>query len=212
LTQSYALAHPSQPNYLALFSGSTQGVTNDDCPLGFDGPNLARSLLDARFSFAGYSEDLPSVGFTGCSAGEYARKHNPWVDFSNVPAAVNKPIAAFPSDLAALPTVSFVIPNLVHDMHDGTPAEADQWLQDRLGAYANWAPAHNSVLIVTADEDDYSSNNRIATIVFGARVVAGGYDQHVDHYGLLRTIGDAYGLTPIGESARAQPISGIWRT
>jgi hypothetical protein len=212
LTRSYAVTHPSEPNYLALFSGSTQGVTSDACPLHFGGGNLARSLLDAGFGFAGYSEDLPSVGYTGCSAGgSYARKHSPWVNFTNVPAALNKPMSAFPRDYSTLPTVSFVIPDLRHDMHDGTLAQADQWLREQLGNYASWAVRHNSLLVVTADEDDYSSDNRIATLVAGAHVKPGRYSEHVDHYRLLRTIEDAYALTPLGMSARTAGISDIWQ-
>ena len=211
-TQSYAVAHPSQPNYLALFSGSTQGVTDDSCPRTFSTGNLGRSLLDAGHTFAGYSEDLPSAGYAGCSATLYARKHNPWADFGNLPASVNQPMSAFPLDFTALPTVSFVIPNLAHDLHDGTLAQADLWLRDHLGAYAAWAPEHNSVLVITNDEDDHSSNNRISTVIVGVHVVPGRYPQHIDHYALLRTLEDAYDLAPLGASARAAPITAIWST
>ncbi|MDT4961787.1 MAG: phosphatidylinositol-3-phosphatase [Pseudonocardiales bacterium] len=209
-TQSFAITHPSQPNYLALFSGSTQGITDDSCPHTFTTGNLGRSLLDAGLTFAGYSEDLPSVGFTGCSAGQYARKHGPWVDFSNLPASVNQPMSAFPSDPANLPTVSFVIPNLDHDLHDGTLAQADQWLRDHLGSYASWAPKHNSLLVITNDEDDFTDVNRILTMIAGAHVVPGHYAQRIDHYSLLRTIEDAYGLPRLGASATATPITAIW--
>src|SRR5262249_47310949 len=76
-THSYAITHPSEPNYLALFSGSTQGVTSDACPVTFRAPNLAAGLLAAGKTFAGYSEGLPAPGSTVCTAGEYARKHVP---------------------------------------------------------------------------------------------------------------------------------------
>jgi phosphatidylinositol-3-phosphatase len=209
-TQSFAITHPSQPNYLALFSGSTQGIADDSCPHTFTTGNLGRSLLDAGRTFAGYSEDLPAVGYTGCSAGQYARKHNPWVDFSDLPASVNQPVSAFPSDSATLPTVSFVIPNLDHDLHDGTLAQADQWLRDHVGGYASWAPKHNSLLVITNDEDDFTDVNRIATMIVGAHVVAGRYSQRIDHYSLLRTIEDAYSLPPVGASVQALPITAIW--
>jgi phosphatidylinositol-3-phosphatase len=211
-TRSYAVAHPSQPNYLALFSGSTQGVTSDACPLSFGGPNLATSLVAAGYSFTGYAEDLPSPGYTGCSAaGSYARKHSPWVNFTNVPASANQPLTSFPSRYAALPTVSFVIPNLDNDMHDGTLAQADSWLHTHLGGYAAWAAAHNSLLVVTADEDDRSSDNRIATLLVGQPVAPGRYSERIDHYSVLRTIEDAYGLPRLGASAQAAPITGVWR-
>lgn len=85
-TQASAITHPSQPNYLALFSGDTQGVTGDGCPNSFDTPNLARQLLDAHFDFTLYAEDLPAAGDPVCSRDQYARKHNPVPDFTNLPA------------------------------------------------------------------------------------------------------------------------------
>src|SRR5450432_1193171 len=105
LTQSYAITHPSEPNYLALFSGSTQGLSDDSCPHTFTGPNLGGQLLAAHLSFTGYSEDLPSAGATDCTAPwwnfiapPYARKHAPWVNFTDVPASSNQPFISFPSD------------------------------------------------------------------------------------------------------------------
>jgi hypothetical protein len=210
LTRSYALTHPSQPNYLAMFSGSTQGLTGNSCPHHYTGPNLAAALLAAGHSFVGYSEDLPSVGFTGCSSSAYARKHNPWVNFSALPETVNQPLTAFPDDPSKLPTVSFVIPNLDNDMHDGTVAEGDRWLRTHLGAYADWSSAHNSVLIVTADEDDNSHDNRIATIFTGAHVRPGRYTVRTDHYGLLATLLASCRLQPFGGAAQAAPITTIW--
>ena len=210
LTQSYAVAHPSQPNYLALFSGSTQGVSSDRCPLTFSGPNLATSLRAAGRTFAGYSEDLPSAGFTGCTAGDYARKHNPWADFTAVPPAVNQPMTRFPADPARLPAVAFVVPNLAHDMHDGTVAEGDAWLARHLGGYAQWARTHNSALVVTWDEDDHDHDNRIATLVVGAHVRPGPYAGRVDHYRVLRMLSDVAGARPVGRAAGAAPLTGIW--
>src|SRR5438552_18828138 len=56
-TNSYGITHPSQPNYVALFSGSTQGLTDDSCPQTFSGPDLGGQLLAANLSFTGYSDD-----------------------------------------------------------------------------------------------------------------------------------------------------------
>ncbi|HEY1324165.1 MAG TPA: alkaline phosphatase family protein [Streptosporangiaceae bacterium] len=95
-TDSHAITHPSQPNYLALFSGSTQGVTSDSCPQTFSAANLGSELIAAGLSFASYSESMPSDGYTGCTSGEYARKHNPASDFTNGPAAGNRTFAEFP--------------------------------------------------------------------------------------------------------------------
>ncbi len=210
MTQSFAETHPSQPNYIALFSGSTQGVTDDSCPHTFAGANLGSQALAAGLGFTGYSEGLPSVGYTGCTSGRYARKHNPWVNFSNVPAASNQPFTSFPTDYSTLPTVSFVIPNLDHDMHDGTIAQGDTWLHDNLDGYVQWAKTHNSLLVLTFDEDDNTPANQIPTVIVGERVQPGQYSEHIDHYDVLRTIEDGYGLPALGNAATASPILDIW--
>lgn len=209
-TRSYGDYHPSEPNYLILFSGANQGVRDDSCPHAFTTPNLARALLDAGLSFAGYSEGLPRTGYAGCRHGGYVRKHNPWVNFANVPAALNQPFTAFPSDYARLPTVAFVVPNLAHDMHDGSVAAGDRWLRANLGGYAAWARTHRSLLVLTWDEDDRSAHNHIATVFVGAWVKPGRYAERIDHYRVLRTIEDAYGLPPVGRTDRAAPITSIW--
>src|SRR5258708_7006333 len=121
-TQSFAIEHPSQPNYLDLFSGSNQGVTTDNCPQTFSTENLASELAAASQTFTGFSEDLPSAGSTVCTSGAYARKHAPWINFTNVAASANQPFTSFPTDFSTLPTIAFVIPNLNDDMHDGTIA------------------------------------------------------------------------------------------
>jgi phosphatidylinositol-3-phosphatase len=108
-TQSLALGHPSEPNYLALFSGSTQGITDDSCPNTFSTPSLESELLAAGRTFTGYSEGLPSAGSFACTAGAYDRNHVPWTDFSQDNAADNQPFSSFPSDFTQLPAVSFVI-------------------------------------------------------------------------------------------------------
>ncbi|MCV7133214.1 acid phosphatase [Mycobacterium hodleri] len=213
LTQSYAVSHPSEPNYLAMFAGNTFGVTSDVCPLDLGAaPNLASELLAGGHTFGGFSEDLPTVGSTVCSAGKYARKHVPWVDFSNVPADASMPLSAFGarSDYASLPTVSFVIPNLGNDMHDGSITQADGWLQENLATYATWAKSNNSLLIVTWDEDDDSAGNRIPTIFYGAHVPVATDAAPLNHYNLLSTIEDLYGLPKTGLAANAPAIMNVW--
>ena len=64
-TDSRAITHPSEPNYLALFSGSTQGVSDDSCPHQFSAPNLGSELIAAGRTFTGYSESLPAAGSSG---------------------------------------------------------------------------------------------------------------------------------------------------
>ena len=220
LSNSYAVAHPSQPNYLALFSGSAQGVTSDNCPQNFGHvPNLGAELIGSGLTFAGYSESMPSAGYTGCgsylSLG-YIRTHNPWVDFSNVPAASNLTFASFPANYGRLPTVSFAIPNLCHDMHYCSRDSGDNWIHSNLDGYASWAQSHNSLLIVTWDEDGTllglgGDGNKVPVIFYGAHVRPGVYGERTGHYGILRTVEDMYGLGHAGASATAAPITDVWK-
>jgi hypothetical protein len=211
-THSYAITHPSEPNYLALFSGSTHGVIDDRCPVELTAPNLAADLIGAGKTFAGYAEGLPAVGSTVCSSGEYARKHVPWTDFRTVPGSVSRPFSGFPeTDFTSLPTVSFVIPNLCHDMHDCSVATGDAWLRAHLGGYARWAMTHDSLLIITWDEDDGSQSNQIPTIFAGQQVRPGRYGERVTHYSVLASLEAAYGLPRDGNAATATAITDIWR-
>jgi len=211
-TKSYGITHPSQPNYLALFSGSTHGITNNVCPLAFDSDNLATVLLDAGLSFASYAESLPATGDTSCISGAYVRKHNPAANWqgARLPAGVNKSFADFPKDFSTLPAVSFVIPDQNNDMHDGSFADADNWLKLHIAPYVDWAMKHNSLLILTWDEDHYQSDNRIATIMVGPMIQPGTSAQRINHYNVLRTLLDFHGLPALGESADAETIKGVW--
>ncbi|MFJ9538220.1 alkaline phosphatase family protein [Streptomyces sp. NPDC101225] len=214
LSRSYAETHPSQPNYYALFSGSTQGVTDDGCVTpGFSSAaNLASELIAAGRTWASYNESLPGQGSTTCSSGSYAQKHNPWFGFRNVPTSSARTFAQFPADYSTLPDVSFVIPNLCSDMHDCSVSTGDTWLKNNLGAYATWARTHNSLLVVTFDEDNRLSGNRIPTVLYGQPVTAGSSSAGTyDHYDLLRTLEDSQGLTAhAGNAASASDITGIW--
>jgi phosphatidylinositol-3-phosphatase len=211
-TKSYGVTHPSQPNYLALFSGSIHGITNNVCPLTFETDNLASALLDAGLSFASFSESMPEAGYMNCMSGTYHRKHNPVANWqgTRLPPSVNLRFSDFPQDYAKLPTVSFVIPDQNNDMHDGSFADADNWLKIHIAPYVDWAMKHNSLLILTWDEDHYQSNNRIATILVGPMVQAGTSDQRINHYNVLRTLLDFYSLRPIGASSDADSIKGVW--
>jgi acid phosphatase len=138
----------------------------------FKASNLGEQLIKKGLSFKGYAESLPVIGSTvdvepaHCreDACVYARKHVPWISFANVPngttvdTSSNLRFADFPGDYSKLPTVAIVIPNLNHDMHNGHPPESipagDAWLRQNLDGYYQWAKTHNSLLIVTFDEND----------------------------------------------------------
>ena len=232
-TNSGAITHPSQPNYLALFSGSIQGVDDDHCldkETPFTTPNLGASLIQNGYTFKAYSESLPKAGSLVCfyeaSKGyDYARKHAPWVNWqgnktNNFPDSLHQPFSNFPRDFNKLPTVSFVVPNEGNDMHnidiDGDTSaikRGDKWLKDHLSAYVEWAKKHNSMLILTFDEDQKGSmvENHIATIFVGSHVKQGEYNSFINHYSVLSTVESMYHL-PLSANAKDQNIiEGIWK-
>jgi acid phosphatase len=137
------------------------------------------------------------------------------------PDTVSQPFANFPkaANYASLPTVAIVVPNLEHDMHNNycgappcpkTVARADNWMHDNLDSLQQWALAHNTLFILTYDEDDDYHNNNIPVIFLGPMVKGGMYDQKVNHFSLLRTIEDMYGLGYAGASANSSDITGCW--
>ena len=231
-TNAHSITHPSEPNYLALFSGSTQGVDGDQCltkeaPL--TAPNLGAALIKAGFSFKGYSETLSETGSLECffqvkEGYDYARKHAPWVNWqgdkeNGLPLSSNQPFSNFPGDYNKLPTVSFVIPNEANDMHnidlDGDTAavkRADHWLRIHLSSYVRWAKKHNSLLIVTFDEDEKGDmhHNHIATIFVGPMVQQRRNPDSISHYNVLRTIEGMYNLPHSGD-ANASEITNVWK-
>jgi len=234
LTNSHAIGHPSQPNYLVLFSGSTQGVTGDDCLEGktpFNTPNLGAALIDHNFTFRGYAQNMPKAGFLDCTAQSssytighlYARKHCPWVNWlgtgvNTIPLSCSLPMTDFPKDFSKLPTLAFVVPDMDNDMHNiGISGDSnairrgDAWLKANVAEYAEWAVKHNSLLIVTWDEDDSSgkNQNKIATIFYGAKLLGGKSDMPVTHYNVLHTLESMYGL-PFTDNNNAPPIASIW--
>ena len=214
-THAYAVAHPSEPNYLALFGGGTFGVQDDVCPpVGspYDAPNLARNLGAVAARFVGYSEGLPTdpLACSDTAQSGYRRKHNGWVDFAGLKPESNLPFTAFPKDLTSLPEVAFVVPNMQHDMHDGTPAEADAWLKENLSAYADWCQANSSLLIVTFDEDNGAENNHILTLAYGRQVKEGHDSERLDHYRLLRLLCDLYRAKAPGLAAQAKPLAQLF--
>jgi hypothetical protein len=208
-TDSHGVTHPSEPNYVALFSGSTQGLTADTCPNTFTGVNnLGAQLIAAGLTFDGYEESMPSVGYMGCTSGNYVRRHNPWSNFPNVPASVSLPYSSFPKSYTSLPTVSIVVPNLQDDMHNGTVAEGDAWLKANIDGYVQWAKTHNSLFVLTFDEDDSETTaNLIPTIVIGADIKIGNYSELINHYNMLATIENIYGLKPL---TTATPVTDIF--
>ena len=222
LTNYRAVAHPSLPNYLALVSGSTQGITDDCTSCLVTGRSLADTLAAAGRTWKTYAEGLPQAGFAGPFAGRYAKKHDPFVYFRGVVSAPKRlrrivPLPVFARDLAAgtLPDYSLVVPDLCNDMHDCPVATGDGWLARFLAPLLGNTQLRGGAIFVVFDESDDSSiggGGIVPAIVAGPLVRAGVRSAAVfDHYSLLRTIEDGWGLPRLGLSARATPITGIWK-
>jgi len=215
----YAITHPSLPNYLAFWSGSTQGVTDDA------GHNLAAASLSSQMAAAGkswrtYAQDYPAGGCSTGSAysggvdgpgvaGTYARKHNPAMSFTFVSGSSQcanvQPLASFDPGV----NFAFVAPNLCNDMHDCSPAKGDAFLRAFLpGVFTAPEWAH-TLLIVSFDEGttNVHGGGRVFTMV--ARQGLDGVSSSTmhDHYGLLRTIEDIFGLPCLGASCGATPLA-----
>jgi phosphatidylinositol-3-phosphatase len=221
LTQSYGVAHPSLPNYLALVSGSTFGIRSD-CVACFVGGRSIADTLEARgLTWSAYQEGIPAAGSTVAYAGRYAGRHAPFLYFRSIRSQQARrervvPYTRFARDLASgrLPTFSLVVPNLCHSMHDCSVATGDAWLKRLVTPLLASPELARSVVIVTFDEGESNvrGGGRIPTLVLGPLVRPGARSSRlVTHYGVLRTIEDGLGLPRLGASASAAPIAGIWR-
>jgi hypothetical protein len=214
-TRSYGVRHPSLPDYIALTSGSTHGISSDctDCHVG--ARNIVDQLEGARISWKGYFEDMPSPCFEGATAGAYAKKHNPFLYYDDVvsrPSRCRKvvPLTQLSGDLrrGAMPTYAFISPNLCNDTHDCDVRTGDRFLARLLPSVLRALGPHG-FLILTYDEGSSnagccggSRGGHIATIVAGPDVRRGARDgRPVDHYGVLRTIEDALRVGHLGAAA-----------
>ena len=209
------VTHPSLPNYLALVSGSTHGITTDCTSCTVGGRSVADTLAARRLTWKAYAEGLPRAGWTGAVRGRYAKKHVPFLYFRNVlssPAGLRRvvPLAQLARDRAAgkLPNFSLVVPDLCHDMHDCSVPTGDAWLKRFLPPLLKLP---GTAVFVVFDESD-TADPGVPGLALGTLVrPRSRLTRPLDHYGLLRTIEDGLGLRLLGESARATEITGIWR-
>jgi hypothetical protein len=201
LTNYHALTHPSLPNYLALVSGSTQGITDNCTTCRAPGTSIGTLLTRAKRSWVAYAEGYPS-------SARFAKKHMPFLYFDGQSSHVQALSAFSPKQP---PAYSFVVPDQCNDAHDCSIATADRWL-------ARFAPPllalPRTVVFVIFDEGrtDEGGGGHVAAIAAGTAVRPHSTSgRPVGHYALLRTIEDALGLPHLGASAQARPITGIWR-
>jgi hypothetical protein len=212
-----AVAHPSEPNYLALWSGSTQGVADDEVH-ELAARNVADQLEAKARTWRVYAENLPSGCYTGATAaggadgaGTYVRKHEPAISFTDVSSSATRcgrieNLASFDPAAADL---ELIVPNVCHDMHDCSVAAGDAFLAGFVPRILNSAAFAGSVLFVTWDEGTSSTGGggHVATLVISPATRPGTRSSVAhDHYSLLRTVEDAWGLGCLANSCAANDM------
>ncbi len=225
-THYSAVTHPSLPNYLAMTSGTTAGITTDCNPPGgsclVTGPNIAQAIDRSGRTWKMYAESMPSP----CSVENtnlYAVKHNPFLYFPSVTsnpsycAAHVVGFSRFAGDLAtptSLPNYSFISPNLCNDMHDCSVATGDAWLSAMVPSILH-SPAftrQRSLLVITFDEGVGSDNLVVCVFAGPAAAVHTSSATPYSHYSLLRTIESEWGLAPLtANDARAPLMTALLR-
>jgi hypothetical protein len=224
-TNYYANSHPSIGNYFMLTTGQLL-TTDDNSTTVWNVDNIARRMLAAGVSFKIYAEGI-TQGYVGGNTGLYLIRHNPFAMLSDV--ASNSPVAnatiwpfsQFATDLAngTLPEFSYVVPDVDDDAHNGTPQQADAWLQTNvvvpLSNYSAFQSGGDGVLIVDFDEaldsDTTNGGGHVSPVLWGPKVKAG-YEQTsttlYQHQSMLRTLMEALQLTnPQGAAASAPSMA-----
>jgi phosphatidylinositol-3-phosphatase len=211
-TNYYAASHPSLPNYLALTAGSTFGIASDCTSCYVNATNIADQVEASGRSWKAYMEDMPSPCFTGGSSGNYAMKHDPFLYYNDIRtngarcAAHVVPFSQFSGDMNSgqVPNFVWITPNMCNDMHDCSVATGDAWLRAVVPTITGSAAFRNGgVLFITFDEGSTNAGccgdtwgGHVATIVVSPRSIPGFRSGVAEnHYGLLRTIEDAFRLS-----------------
>ena len=205
----HAVAHPSVPNYLALTSGSTWGVTDDSYRV-LPKQDLGTQLTRAGVSWRAYMEGLTRAGCVS-SPLPYDPGHNPFAFYGGRCPSNVVPLTSLAGDLAAgTPRFVWITPDRCHDTHDCGVSVGDDWLRWQVGEItATKAWRDGGVLSITWDEDDGSADNRVLTLV-----IAPGSSHHTSrvrysHYSLLATIEDLLGVARLGSAAQATAMNDL---
>jgi hypothetical protein len=205
----YGVRHPSMPNYLALISGSTWGLTPDCTDCIQDGRTLVDQLEEAGISWRAYMEDMPEPCFAEDSADRYVKRHNPFMYFRSIFEDPQRCAKIVPGGRlkrdqrrGELPDFVFLTPDLCNDTHDCSVRHGDRYLRKRLPPLIRQLGPHG-FLVLTYDEGQSDAGccrglahgGRIPTVIAGPDVrrhsrPRGRYTQ----YSVLRTIENAYGL------------------
>jgi phospholipase C len=208
LTNYSAITHPSLPNYLALTSGDTWGITDNGyhpLPRGGIGDQLTAAGITWRAYMEGMSGDCLSDG------GNYAVKHNPFAYYGGRCPSNVVSFDRLQSDLASnTPQFVWISPDLCNDTHDCPIQTGDSWLSSTVPQIlSSTAWKQNGVLFIVWDEDDGSQSNAVAALVIAPKMKAHSSAAAYDHYSLLATIEDRLGVSRLGNAARAQAINDV---
>lgn len=214
-----AATHPSLPNYLAIAGGSTYGVADDKAPSShrLRGRSIFGQALAAGKKAKVYVDGMPGNCALTNGGTRYAVKHNPWAYFSSTAErracrTYDVPARRLQADITAgkLPNAGMVIPNLCHDAHDCSLAAADRWFKSRMTAIMagpDWKSGRLAV-VLTADEDDRSSGNRVLTVVAHRSQHSHVVTTSLTHYSLTRLYSQVLGRTTYLRSAASAPNAG----
>lgn len=221
----YADSHPSIGNYFMLATGQTL-TTDDNSTAVWAVDNMARRMLSSGVTFRVYAEGI-TQGYLGGSTGFYLIRHNPFAMLSDVadsPQVANetiRPFSQFAVDLAsgALPEFSFIVPDVNDDAHNGTPQQADSWLQTNvvapLSSSAAFKAGGDGILIVDFDEaatsDAAYGGGHVSPVLWGPNVLAGFTQASTtiyQHESMMRTVMEALNLpNPPGDAATAPSMA-----
>jgi acid phosphatase len=213
----HAISHPSLPNYLAIAGGSTFGVTDDEYPSvhRIKGRSVFGQALHAGRTAKVYADGMPANCALTSGGADYVVRHNPWAYFVNERSACRKfdvPASALAGDVrhGTLPNAGMVIPNVVHDAHDGSLAQADAWIKRRVNMIrkgADWTSGRLAI-VITADEDDGGQGNRVLTVVASRstahRTVV---SRRLNHYSLTRLYDDVLGVPHLRHAVKAASMT-----
>jgi phosphatidylinositol-3-phosphatase len=224
-TNYYANSHPSIGNYFMLTTGQLLTV-DDNSNLVWAVDSIARRMLQNGVPFRVYAEDAPR-GYLGGNTATYLVRHNPFArlsdvaDNASVANAVLWPFTQFYTDLHNnnLPELSFIIPNIYHDAHNGSPQVADSWLQayvvNQISAFPEFKAGGDGILVVAFDEaadtDTTWGGGHVSPVFWGPSVRAAYTQQSTtvyQHQSMLRTFTEALGLAnPPGDAASAPSMA-----
>jgi acid phosphatase len=225
-TRYYAVTYPSLPNYLVLAGGSTFGVTRNNNPdrQPVRGASVFGQLLAAGRTAKTYAEAMPRNCALG-NKGTYVVRHNPWAYFAdpaeraacrkyNVPSGT--PTAGvLAEDIAdgQLPTFGLLIPDQCNSGHDCSIATTDRWLRSWLPTIKNGPDFRSGRLavIITWDEDDRSTDNRVAMVVIhpalkGRTLKARKVTTRLTHHALSATISRLGRARPLRAADKAPDL------